>query len=105
MPAYAERLEGPYAQAGSLPGTAGPLGPHPPSFIGARETPVYPTIAIPSRGITSTVIANGNPNYVKVDVDCTRLFAGAEWTFYYVLSYDGSGRVSARTPSLTVPSP
>ncbi|OFX03780.1 MAG: hypothetical protein A3E78_01860 [Alphaproteobacteria bacterium RIFCSPHIGHO2_12_FULL_63_12] len=83
----------------------GTIGPHPPSFICARETPVYPTIAIPSRGITSTVIANGNPNYVKVDVDCTRLFAGAEWTFYYVLSYDGSGRVSARTPSLTVPSP
>ena len=83
----------------------GTIGPHPPSFICARETPVYPTISIPSRGITSTVIANGNPNYVKVDVDCTRLFAGAEWTFYYVLSYDGSGRVSARTPSLTVPSP
>ncbi len=83
----------------------GTIGPHPPSYICARETPVYPTIAIPSRGITSTVIAAGNPNYVKVDVDCTRLFTGAEWTYYYVLSYDGSGRVAARTPSLTVPSP
>lgn len=86
----------------SVGGTA---GPHPISFICARETPVYPTVPVPSRGITSSVIAKGNPSHVKVDVDCTRLFAGAEYTFYYVLSYDLSGRVAARTPSLTPPSP
>ncbi len=86
----------------SVGGTA---GPHPPSFRCARETPVYASVPIPSRGITSTVIANGNPNYVRVDVDCSLAFAGAEYTFYYVLAYDGSGRVASRTPSTTVPSP
>lgn len=80
-------------------------GPHPISFICAREVPVYATVPVPSRGITSTVIAKGNPSHVKVDVDCTLLFAGAEYTYYYVLSYDTSGRVAARTPSLTAPSP
>lgn len=83
----------------------GIVGPHQTSFICARETPVYPTVTIPSRGITTAVMAAGNPNYVKVDVDCSLAFSGSEYTFYYVLSYDSSGRVAARTPSLTIPSP
>jgi hypothetical protein len=83
----------------------GTVGPPPVSFLCARETPIYPTVPVPGAGITSSVIAKGNPRAVKVDIDCTLGFSPPKYTFYYVLGYDSQGRVSSRTPSLTAPSP
>jgi hypothetical protein len=69
-----------------------------------KVTPVYPTISIPSRGITPQVIAAGKPNYMTVEGDCSRVFSSST-TYYEVFAYDGSGRVESRTPSATIPSP
>lgn len=71
----------------------------------AQETPVYPTLAIPLRGITAQVIAQGKPSYFKVDIDCTGAFTSPPVTFYWVFHYDIDGRVSKKVPSSTPPSP
>ncbi len=81
----------------------GVVGPAPTSFLCTRETPIYPTVPVPGAGITSTVIAKGNPRAVKVDVDCDLVFSPPDYTFFYLLEYDSQGRVSKRTPSLTAP--
>lgn len=70
-----------------------------------KVTPVYPTVSIPSRGITSQVIAQGKPNYMTVEVDCTLAFSAPPVTYYEVFAYDIQGRVEHRTPSATIPSP
>ena len=71
-----------------------------------KETPVYPTTAVPSRGITSTVIAAGNPSYLKVEEsNDPDDFSSPVGTYYEVFAYDTLGRVSSKTPSTTIPSP
>lgn len=71
----------------------------------ARETPVYPTVSIPSRGITTQVIAQGKPSYFQIDVDCSGAFTSPPVTFYWIFHYDVAGRVSKRVPSSSPPSP
>lgn len=71
-----------------------------------KETPVYPSTTVPSRGITVAVISAGNPNYLKVeespDPDD---FSTPISTYFEVFAYDSQGRVSSKTPSTSVPSP
>jgi len=69
----------------------------------SEQTVVYPTAAIPSRGITQTVINRGNPSYIKHDVKIDE--ASIVFTWYQVFYYDASARVEETRRSLTVPNP
>lgn len=71
----------------------------------ARETPIYPTAPVPSRGITIQTIAQGKPSYFKVEIDCSGSFAAPPVVFYWTFDYDVDGRVSKKTPSASPPSP
>lgn len=68
-----------------------------------EQTVIYPTVAIPSRGITATVIARGNPSYIKHEIKLDN--AAVAFTYYSIFYYDASARVSQRLRSLTPPSP
>lgn len=68
-----------------------------------EQTVVYPLVAVPSRGITATVIARGNPSYIKHEVKLDNV--GASFTFYDVFYYDAQGRVSQRLRDDAPPSP
>ena len=70
-----------------------------------RETPIYPSTTVPSRGITQNVIDAGKPSYIKVETAPDLDFASAPDLWYEVFVYDVQGRVASRTPSLTPPSP
>jgi hypothetical protein len=71
-----------------------------------RETPVYPSTTVPSRGITAAVMAAGKPSYMKVelspDIDD---FSDPAFTYYEVFHYDDAARVEMREPSSTIPNP
>lgn len=70
-----------------------------------RETAVYPTVVIPSRGIGQREISRGRPNYFQFDVACDRDFDAPDYTYYWVFSYDASGRSSVRFSDTAPPSP
>lgn len=70
-----------------------------------RETPIYPSATVPSRGITQNVIDAGKPSYMKVELAPDLDFATPTLTYYLIFAYDSDGRVASRTPSLTPPSP
>lgn len=71
--------------------------------FGGEETVVYPTVAVPTRGITATVISRGNPSYIKHEVKLDNVTVA--FTYYDVFYYDAFGRVDRRLRSLTPPSP
>ncbi len=68
-----------------------------------EQTVVYPTVAIPSRGVTASVIIKGNPSYIKHEIKLDN--APVSFTYYDVFYYDSSGRVERRLRLLTPPSP
>lgn len=68
-----------------------------------EATPVYPTVPVPSRGITATVISRGNPSYIKNEIKLDNLTISFTW--YDVFYYDASGRVQKRLRALSPPSP
>lgn len=70
-----------------------------------KETPIYPSTTVPSRGITQNVIDAGKPSYVKVEVAPDLDFATPASTYYRIFHYDAEGRVSSVIPSLSPPSP
>lgn len=70
---------------------------------GEEQTVTYPTVAIPSRGITATVIARGNPSYIKHEVKLDNVAVAHTW--YSVFYYDAAGRVQNRLRSDVPPSP
>lgn len=71
--------------------------------IGNEETVVYPLVAVPSRGITATVIARGNPSYIKHEVKLDNVTVAFTW--YDVFYYTATGLVDRRLRSLSPPSP
>ena len=70
-----------------------------------KASPVYAGSPIPGRGLTQAVINAGKPSYMRIDVSCTLDFGAPDATYYEVYSYDASGRLLARTPSSSAPSP
>lgn len=70
-----------------------------------KATPVYAASPISGRGLTQAVINAGKPSYMRIDVSCTLDFGAPDATYYEVYSYDASGRLLARTPSSSAPSP
>jgi hypothetical protein len=70
-----------------------------------EEHAEYSAVAIPSRGLTASMIAAGRPSYFTVKISCSKNFAAPDFTYYKIMYYDGSGRVDYRTPSDTPPSP
>lgn len=71
----------------------------------AQPTVVYPTVAVPARGITAAVIAEGKPSYIKWDLEGSLNFGAPAQTFYETFFYDASGRTSVVVPGLVAPSP
>lgn len=72
---------------------------------GTRETPIYPSTTVFSRGITQNVIDAGKPSYIKVEIAPDGNFAAPARTFYWVFAYDEQGRVASKTYSDIPPSP
>ena len=71
-----------------------------------RETAIYPTTTIPSRGITEAVRGAGKASHLVVDLSPDPDdFSTPAFTYYEILVYDGLGRASTRTPSTTPPNP
>ncbi len=70
-----------------------------------EEHAEYSAVAIPGRGLTAALIAQGRPSYFTVLISCSKNFGAPETTYYKIMFYDGSGRVDHRTPSDTPPSP
>lgn len=70
-----------------------------------KATPVYAASPIPGRGMTQAVINAGKPSHMRIDVSCALNFGAPDATYYEVYSYDASGRLLARTPAASAPSP
>jgi hypothetical protein len=69
-----------------------------------RETVIYPSTTIPSRGITAQVISQEKPSYIQREYSKDG-FASIAFTVYEIFFYDSAGRVQRREPSATPPNP
>lgn len=87
----------------TVAGVVGAIGDVPESC--KKPTKVYASSPIPARGLTSTLINEGMPSYIKVEVACDRDFTTPDSVYYLVRTYDSSGRDFTEYPSLTVPNP
>lgn len=71
-----------------------------------KETPIYATAPVPTRGITQAVINDGKPSYIKVELSPNvDDFSSPAETYYEVFKYDSLGRVESKTPATAAPNP
>jgi len=70
-----------------------------------QRDPVYPSTTIPTRGITSTVIAQEKASYIRLLFSRTFEFESFDAELFLILYYDESGRLERSMPSTTAPNP
>jgi hypothetical protein len=69
-----------------------------------RETVVYPSTTVPTRGITAQVISQEKPSHIRREYS-KDAFSTIAFTVYEIFFYDAQGRVERREPSATPPNP